>query len=73
MRPILCDTTAELDLKTHVWTRGDSMPLDALKDRLRCPTCGGREHITVWFEVANQPVQARSRLGGFLLRSDAAL
>jgi hypothetical protein len=54
-RPMLCDTTAELDLKTLVWTRGEHCPIDALHERLRCPSCGGRDHITVWFEVPNQP------------------
>jgi hypothetical protein len=47
---VLCDTTAELDMKTLVWTRGESMPLDVLKERMRCPKCGGR-NVTVWFEV----------------------
>jgi hypothetical protein len=51
---VLCDTTAELDIKTLVWTRGESMPLE-LKQRMRCPKCGGVEHITVWFDIPISP------------------
>jgi hypothetical protein len=34
-RPILCGTTAELDVKTLIWTRGEHMPLNALQERLK--------------------------------------
>jgi hypothetical protein len=58
---VLCDTTAELDMKTLVWTRGESMPLEVLKQRMRCPKFGGVHHITVWFDIPNQPKQASVR------------
>ena len=51
---IYCDTTAELDVKTLVWTRGGLFPLDQLAERLKCPTCGNRR-ITVVFDIPNQP------------------
>ena len=35
-----CDTTAELDMKTLIWTRGANFPLKLLESRLRCPQCG---------------------------------
>jgi hypothetical protein len=35
-----CVASAELDLKTLVWTRGHDFPIIALGDRkLRCPVC----------------------------------
>jgi len=51
---VVRDTTAELDMKTLVWTRGELMALDLLAERLRCPICGSRK-IQVWFEVPGQP------------------
>jgi hypothetical protein len=51
---IRCDTMAELDMPTLVWTRGEMMALDLLSQRLRCPVCGNR-NIQVFFEVPNQP------------------
>jgi hypothetical protein len=35
---VLCDTTAELDMKTLVRTRGEDLPLDSLRERLKCPS-----------------------------------
>jgi DNA-directed RNA polymerase subunit RPC12/RpoP len=55
---VQCDTSAELDMKTLVWTRGDLFPLDQLETRLKCPRCGARR-VTVVFEVPNQPKAAR--------------
>jgi predicted RNA-binding Zn-ribbon protein involved in translation (DUF1610 family) len=49
-----CDTSAELDMKTLVWTRGDRLPIDSLAGLFRCPKCGNRA-IRVAFEVPNQP------------------
>jgi hypothetical protein len=49
-----CDTTVELDMKTLVGTRGERMPLDLLRERLRCPKCG-RTNVLVFFEVPGQP------------------
>lgn len=40
---------------TLVWTRGENFPLDMLKERLRCPSCGRLDKIKVYFEVPNQP------------------
>ena len=34
---IECNTSAELDMKTLVWTRGEAFPLDQLAIRLKCP------------------------------------
>jgi len=42
-------------MPTLVWTGGESMPLDQLKDRLRCPKCGNRK-IQVMFDVPNELV-----------------
>jgi hypothetical protein len=53
-RTIECDTIAELDLKTLVWTRGDRFPIDQLEVRLKCPNCGSRR-VKVMFSVPGQP------------------
>jgi hypothetical protein len=53
---VRCETTTELDMKTLVWTRGETMSLDLLADRLRCPNCGNRK-IQVYFEVPGQPAK----------------
>jgi hypothetical protein len=55
---IACECSAELDMKTLVWTRGERFPLDQLGSRLKCPRCGNR-NIQVVFDVPNQP-KARS-------------
>jgi hypothetical protein len=47
---VRCDTTAELDMMTLIWTRGEMTSLDLLADRLRRPICGNRK-IQVYFEV----------------------
>ena len=49
-----CDTTAELDMKTLIWTRGANFPLKLLESRLRCPNCG-KLGVTVLFAVPGQP------------------
>jgi hypothetical protein len=51
---IVCETSAYLDMKTLVWTRGEAFPLDQLASRLKCPRCGNR-NVQVVFEVPNQP------------------
>jgi hypothetical protein len=51
---IQCETTAELDMKTLVWTRGEQFPLDQLESRLKCPRRGQRR-ITVMFDIPNRP------------------
>jgi hypothetical protein len=51
---IQCETTADLDMKTLVWTRGEQFPLDQLESRLKCPRCGQRR-VTVLFEIPNRP------------------
>jgi hypothetical protein len=50
---IECSTSAELDVKTLVWTRGEAFPLDQLASRLKCPRCGNRNLQVVW--DAEQP------------------
>jgi hypothetical protein len=35
-----CIERAELDMTTLVWTRGRSIPLAMLPERMRCPRCG---------------------------------
>jgi hypothetical protein len=40
-----CRSQAELCLETLVWTRGRSMPLAALRERMMCPRCGTVESI----------------------------
>jgi hypothetical protein len=37
---VQCETPAELDMKSVVWTRGEQFPLDQLESRLKCPRCG---------------------------------
>ena len=49
-----CDTTAELDMKTLIWTRGANFPLKLLESCLRCPNCG-KLGVTVLFAVPGQP------------------
>jgi hypothetical protein len=56
---IYCDASADLDMKTLVWTRGEAMPLDKLAGRLKCPRCGNRR-IQVVFDVPNQPSAKRA-------------
>jgi hypothetical protein len=56
---VRCDTTAELDMLTLIWTRGERMALDLLAERLRCPICGNRK-IQVYFEVPNMPNARRA-------------
>jgi hypothetical protein len=56
---VRCDTTAQLDMLTLIWTRGESMALDLLAERLRCPICGNRK-IQVCFEVPNMPNARRA-------------
>jgi hypothetical protein len=56
---IECNTSAELDMKTLVWTRGSAFPLDQLGSRLKCPRCGNR-NITVVFDIPNQPQGVRA-------------
>ena len=55
-----CNTTADLDLHTLVWTRGEAFPLNVLESRMRCPRCGSRK-VTVLFEVPNEPKTAAGR------------
>jgi hypothetical protein len=52
---IECNTSAELDMKSLVWTRGDAFPLDQLATRLKCPRCGNR-NVQVFFEVPHKPL-----------------
>jgi hypothetical protein len=49
---LLCEVSAELDVKTLVWTRGEAFPLDQLASRLKCPRCGNRR-VLVFFELPN--------------------
>ena len=55
-----CNTSADLDLKTLVWTRGQAFPLNLLESRMRGPRCGSRR-VTVLFEVPNQPKTTAAR------------
>ena len=59
-RTIGFDTSADLDMKTLVWTRREAFPLKLLESRMRCPRCGSRK-VTVLFEVPNQPKSAAGR------------
>jgi hypothetical protein len=54
---VQCETSAELDLKTLVWTRGELFPSDQLEGRLKCPRCGSRR-VTVVFEIPGRPKAA---------------
>jgi hypothetical protein len=48
-KTVICETVAELDLRTLVWTRGEAFPLEMLQSRLKCPRCGSRR-VQVIFE-----------------------
>jgi hypothetical protein len=54
-----CNTSADLDMKTLVWTRGEAFPLDQLGSRLKCPRCGNR-NISVFWEIPNSPQSVRA-------------
>jgi hypothetical protein len=45
---VQCETSAELDLKTLVWTRGELFPSDQLEGR----------RVTVVFEIPGRPKAA---------------
>jgi hypothetical protein len=49
-----CVYSAELDLRTLVWTRGTAFPLSELASRLKCPRCGSRL-VRLVFSVPGQP------------------
>jgi len=56
-----CDTTAEFDMLTMIWTRGEAMALDLLPERLRCPICGNRK-IQDW-SGRTMLARARGKIG----------
>ena len=43
-----CVYSAEFDLETLCWTRGNNFPLSRLESRMRCPACGVRD-VTLMF------------------------
>jgi hypothetical protein len=49
-----CTHSAELDLRTLVWTRGAAFPLADLSSRLKCPRCGSRS-VSILFTVPTEP------------------
>jgi hypothetical protein len=51
---IECNTTADLDMKTLIWTRGARFPLKLLESRPRCPSCG-KLGVTVLFAIPGHP------------------
>jgi hypothetical protein len=55
----MCESSAELDLKSLVWTRGEAFPLDQLASRLKCPRCGNR-NVQVFFDVPGKPGARRA-------------
>src|SRR2546428_12041646 len=57
-----CETIAELDVRTLVWTRGESLPLEMLQSGLKCPRCWSRS-VQVIFEPPRGPSLAGSRYG----------
>jgi hypothetical protein len=50
---VRCDTTAELDVLTLIWTRVEAMALDLLPERLQCPICGNRK-IKFFFDIPDR-------------------
>jgi hypothetical protein len=52
-----CHHQRELNLETLVWTRGRSMSLSGLRERMMCPRCGNRR-VNLVFEPP--PVAKRS-------------
>jgi hypothetical protein len=55
-----CVYSAELDLRTLVFTRGLSFPLSDLPARLKCPACGSRR-IRLIYTAPTQPNAAAAR------------
>lgn len=54
-----CMTRADLDLKTLVWTRGDTFPIAQLGSRLKCPDCGSRR-VSLIFDVPRNENRQRA-------------
>ena len=48
-----CHDSAELDVETLLWTRGEGFPLEKLGSRLKCPTCWSRRIFVLFNERAN--------------------
>jgi hypothetical protein len=43
-----CGYAADLDLESLIWTRGAKFPCWRLRQRLRCPRCGGLAVEIAW-------------------------
>ena len=54
-----CVYSAELDMRTLIFTRGLSFPLSALPSRLKCPACGSRQ-VRLIYTAPGQPNAARA-------------
>jgi hypothetical protein len=55
-----CRYQAELSLETLAWTRGRTMPLSALRERMMCPRCGNRR-VNLIFDPPTNMAQARTQ------------
>ena len=55
-----CVYSAELDMRTLVWTRGLAFPLCDLASRLKCPHCGSRR-VRLVYSVPKQPMAQQAR------------
>lgn len=43
-----CDLRERVDMRALLWTRGAACLLEVLRDRLKCPRCGGRTVKVTW-------------------------
>lgn len=48
-----CPLRERVDLRALLWTRGRNMPLEQLKERLKCPRCGSRTIKVTWTVPGN--------------------
>jgi hypothetical protein len=55
-----CVYSAELDLRTLVFTRGLAFPLSALPSRLKSPACGSRQ-VRLIYSAPSNSMQARAK------------
>lgn len=57
-----CQYSADLDLESLIWTRGAKFPCWRLRQRLRCPRCGGMAVDVSWYQTFSPAERARRDL-----------
>ncbi len=58
----LCGYRADLDLESLIWTRGAKYPCWRLRQKLKCPRCGGTAVDVSWHQVLSGAERARRHL-----------